>query len=261
MNKEKLLLHLNFEEEDQKEELRKLIDLCDQSSRQHVVKVSGFLSPIFRAFIPSIMSHYQDLSYEMDGGYDDCEYFKLMVYPDYLDLSHRPIKALRVVYNPKYGDIGHRDVLGSLMGLGIQRHLIGDILVKDALIHIIVDEDMGPYICGQLERIGSTKVSCEIIDTKEVEYTKPEMKDEFYTLSSLRLDAFIASVHNMSRNKALQLIKSDKVKVNYLITSNPSLPLKEKDMISLRGKGRVIFTEFLGTSKKDRIKIAIKKYV
>jgi len=261
MNKVNLLSHLNLKDEEHIQTLKKIIDLCIQCEKSHKVLCSQFLAPIYKVYITDLLRQFRDLDYIISGGYEGAEYFKLMIFPDYLQTEFSGIKVLKLTYNPSYGSVGHRDVLGALMGLGIKRHLIGDILVEDACVQILVDEDMSYYIAAQLNKVGKVNVSTELVDLDEIVYKEASFEYINYTVSSMRLDAIISSAFNISRTKASQEIKSEKVKLNHLLESSTSKLLQEKDLIAVRGRGRIIVDSILGLSKKERLKIIIKKYI
>ena len=158
------------------------------------------------------------------------------------------------------GDLNHRDFLGSLMNLGIERYLLGDILVKDNRAYVFVKEAMADFICDNLTIIRHTSVTAKPCSSYDFDYT-PSFKEEKGSVASERLDAVISFAFNMSRNDAVLLISSGKVFINARETVSKSHTLKNGDIVSVRGKGRFIFDEILSTTKKGRFFIKIRKYV
>lgn len=173
-----------------------------------------------------------------------------------------PTSIIRVKpLNRKFADeLSHRDFLGALMNLGIERHLLGDILVKDNTAYIFVMEKMADYICNNLFRIKHTSVSCEICEEYDFDY-EPAFKEEKGSVASERIDGIIAFAFNMSRNEAVNYISAGKVFVNAREILSKSHTLKYGDIVSVRGKGRFIFDEVVATTKKGRFFIKIRKYV
>lgn len=162
--------------------------------------------------------------------------------------------------NMKFSDeLTHRDFLGSLMNLGIERHLMGDILVRDNKAYIFVLEKMAPFICENLTKIKHTTISASILSTYDFDYT-PSYLGEKGSVASERVDAVIAFAFKMSRNDAALLISAGKVFINSREISNKSYVLKYGDIVSVRGKGRFIFDEIVSTTKKGRYFIKIRKY-
>jgi len=240
--------------------VRQLQDLFHGADKSHKVVYSHFLPPIYKHLIPEIMSDFRDLAYKMSGGYDQAESFMVMVYPDYLEPEFQGFAVCELTYNSKYGEIGHRDVLGALMGLGIKRHLIGDILVDQGLVQVFMEAAMADYICSQIHKIGRVSVEISLKDPSQIEYSGPETQEVSMTVASLRLDALIAGVYQVSRAKACQDIQADRVKINHLPVNNSSKLVQEGDLLSVRGRGRAILKTIGSKTKKDRYKIIIEKY-
>lgn len=167
------------------------------------------------------------------------------------------IKPLNMKFSD---DLSHRDFLGALMNLGIERHLLGDILVKDNKAYVFVISKMAPFICENLTRIRHTSVSAVVCEQCDFDYT-PSFREEKGSVASERIDAIIAFAFNMSRNEAALLISAGKVFVNAGEIISKSHMLKYGDIVSVRGKGRFIFDEVVATTKKGRYFIKIRKYV
>lgn len=173
-----------------------------------------------------------------------------------------PIVTLKIQPKlKKFSDeLTHRDFLGSLMNLGIERKFLGDIIVKDNCAYVFIIEKFKDYILENLSKVKHTVI------TIEVAQKIPE--GELFTtetisipVSSLRLDCLIAGVYNLSRSQVTELFLAKKVFVNGRLIENISHLPKEKDVISLRGFGRFIFSSTGGTSKKGRIYVNLDKFV
>lgn len=183
--------------------------------------------------------------------------------------AERKIPAVNAEYSPvptdiihiegiSGDDVSHRDVLGSLMNLGIKRQKIGDILTIDN-VFVEVKSEITPYIISNLGKIRNRNVNPVVYDGK---LTKTFRFEEcFYTVSSLRADCVLGAVLKMSRETAKNTILSGKLLVNSLPMEKPDEILKENDILSVRGSGKFIFSEASGLTKKDRVKIVIKKYI
>lgn len=152
----------------------------------------------------------------------------------------------------------HRDILGSLMSLGIKRCKIGDIVIKERAYFEIKNE-ITPYILSNLLKIKNKNVK-PYIYKGEIEKTY-NFSELFLTVSSLRADCIIGSIAKLSRENAKEYILSGNLSINSKIMDNPSKQISEGDILSLKGYGKYIFPEILGNTKKDRLKILIKKYI
>ena len=172
-----------------------------------------------------------------------------------------PITILKVSpLNAKFADaLTHRDFLGALMNLGIERDQIGDIAVRDNEAYIFATDKMADYICEKLDKVKHTNVKCEITDNiPDGELYRCE--NEEIIVSSVRIDCVIAGVFKLSRNEAQNLIESEKVFVNSRAVISVSKELCENDVVSVRGYGKFVFSGEKSRTKKGRIVIAAGVY-
>lgn len=162
---------------------------------------------------------------------------------------------------PKFAEkLGHRDVLGALMNLGIERDVIGDIWLKEKECYFFCLSGMKEYICDNLIKIRHTNVTCEEIETLPEEF-QPTLKSEEYIIASERCDALIAKIYNLSRSKCIPLFQEKKVFVNSRQYENNSGTLKAGDVVSVRGYGKFIYQGVIRETKKGRLTVGIEKYV
>ena len=154
--------------------------------------------------------------------------------------------------------VTHRDILGTLMSLGIKRCKIGDIVINKRAYFEIKNE-ITPYILSNLLKIKNKNVK-PYIYKGEIEKTY-NFSELFLTVSSQRADCIIGSIAKLSRENAKEYILCGNLSVNSKLMDNPSKPISEGDVISLKGYGKYIFSEISGNTKKDRLKILIKKYI
>lgn len=162
---------------------------------------------------------------------------------------------------PKYAEkTGHRDILGALMNLGIERDVIGDIWLKDKESYFFCLEGMKDYICDNLTKIRHTNVICEQIPELPEEF-KPELREEQYIIASERCDALVAKIYNLSRGKCIPLFREKKVFVNSRQYENNSGVLKNGDVVSVRGYGKFIYRGVIRETKKGRLTVSVEKYV
>ncbi|MGL5977932.1 MAG: RNA-binding protein [Erysipelotrichaceae bacterium] len=169
-----------------------------------------------------------------------------------------PICLLKAKYNNKFRKIEHRDVLGALMNLGIERDQFGDIYVEEATLYVYVLESIAPYVMQQLIQIGKSKVTFEVSqDDVRPSY---DLEESQKIVTSLRLDVIVAALTNLSRDKAQSLIRSGLVKLAYSTIEDVSKLCHNGNDISIRGYGRFIFYEVVKTTKKDNMVIRVAKY-
>ncbi|HBF66150.1 MAG TPA: RNA-binding protein [Clostridium sp.] len=199
------------------------------------------------------------------GGVEDAE--RLMLGFSFGEgiLSHEifPITVIKIApKSKKFGqkDLSHRDYLGSILGLGIERGKIGDILVSEDGGICFAEAEMAEYIQTNLDKVSKTPVTVTKIDKAEVLSPK-RTEIRRITVASMRLDAILADALHLSRGKAQTFITGEKVNVNWSAVTNTSYILKTGDMVSARGFGRFRVGEVGGRTKKDRIGLELEVYV
>ncbi len=170
-----------------------------------------------------------------------------------------PFSLLRISKD-RFSSLTHRDYLGSLMGLGIKRETVGDIVIGEDYTFIFALKSISRYICENLTKVGRGTVSCEICPLSDFIYDEGETETVFCSVASPRLDSIVSSAFNLSRTNSSLAVKSGLVFINSRQILKNDYILKEKDKIVLRGKGKVILDEVIGESKKGRIHINIKKF-
>lgn len=161
----------------------------------------------------------------------------------------------------KFADkLTHRDFLGALLNLGIERSTLGDIIISDNTGYVFALENMAEFIKNELSRVKRTDIKAEIIDTlPDVELYRTEEKR--IQLSSERLDAAIAKVYSLSRDDAQSLFKKRLVYVDGKLCESVSYTPKENDKISVRGYGRFIYRGFDSLSRKGKLNAIVEVYV
>lgn len=164
------------------------------------------------------------------------------------------------VKKDKFCTLTHRDYLGSIIGLGISREMVGDIIVSDDGCYIFALKTISAYICENLTRVGRGTVACNVTDIENMEISQEKITETVYSVSSLRIDNFISAVFNLSRKTACECIQKGVVFVNSANISKKDFTLKPGDKVVFRGKGKAVFCDTAGNSKRGRIRIIVQKY-
>lgn len=223
------------------------------------VRFSHFVNPhelaVFRA-------HYRlgpDVSFMAWGGSEDAERVILGFFPDFLtpDTQDFPITPLKI---SNVGGLNHRDVLGSVLGLGIKREMVGDIYFDKDTAAIMCENTAKDYILYNLKTVGRKNVEVTEIDAANFTL-KHNFKISTVIVASLRLDAVVAAVAPMSRQEASRVISQDLVNVNFALANSPDKKLSEGDVISVRHHGRFVIESIAGETRKGRTVLEIKKYI
>ena len=195
------------------------------------------------------------------GGYEGAGRKILMFLPDWAQAEdfYDCITAVKITATDKKV-YDHRDYLGSLMGLGLKREVIGDIAVTDGAAIMFCQSDIAPYIKENLTQVARSTVNCEILDElqEDIKQNYLEIKG---TVASPRLDCVLSFIKNAGRSKAAEMIRAGLVKVNAKEVQDTSKMLKSGDVISIRGSGKFIFDGEDGISRKGRSIIKLRKLV
>ncbi len=202
------------------------------------------------------------------GGYEGAERACLLLLPDWMDEetavegSADPVAVIRAHFKADL-DGGkkpvHRDFLGALIALGIERDAVGDILPGEDACDIAVLREVLPYLLGSLNRAGRFALKTEAVErARPVEQEFRLIKD---TLASLRLDSVAAAGFSLSREKASQAISGGRVALNGAECLKPDKSLTEGDKISMRGLGKLELSAVKGQSRKGRIIVEIKRFI
>ncbi len=262
MNKQTLLQGITQPEE--RLLFAKVLDQAALSCKRHCAVFTDFLDMAKSGKFLEKLQHTPDLQVIAFGGMEDAERRMLGFAPDYMTLTKEdfPICVLSITKHPKFGqsDLSHRDYLGSILGLGIDRGKIGDIMVGATETICWVQEDIADYIVYQLKKVSHTPVQVKRTVLADITVEK-KVEVRRLTVPSLRLDAVAGAALHLSRGKIQALIAAEKASVNWSVATNASCCIKEGDMISVRGYGRFRILAIGGRSKKDRIGLEVGVYI
>ncbi len=245
--------------------IAKVLDQADLSLKRHEMRFTFFLSPghVFK-FKDILFSMKNELNIMVFGGCEDAERQMVGFCPDYMEVTEKdfPIAAVEIESDKRFsGSLSHRDYLGSVLGLGIDRDRTGDIIIEGNRAVLIAERDIADYVCANLFKVGRTPVKCRGLDLENLGLGQKNIKEVFSTVPSLRLDCIVGSAFGVSRGTAKELIEAEKVQLNWETTKSPSKEVLEGDTISARGYGRAKVIEVKARTKKDRIGILIGRYV
>ncbi len=246
----------------EREFVKGLFDMAERADRQN----RPFFTDFYKIeFLKDVVTKYlrKDLSYTYFGGYSEAERQMLCISPyEGITESEFDLKLLRITVNTGPSVMpGHRDFLGSIMGLGINRQLFGDIIVTDYGADIIVQNQIAEYIMLELKSIGRyKKINTEVLDIADIVPPTINLKEIRGNVSSLRMDSVLSVMFGISRSEATKLINKGLATCNDRIVK-ASDEIEENNIIVLRGYGKARFIEASGRTKKDRINIVVQKYV
>lgn len=246
---------------DQNEEkilLRKAEDMLRRAEKSYKVIYSHFLNPAEQTVLAGEDAFYGVLSFY--GGYPDAERrLACFLTSEFADDDGLPIILFEAKITDPEAEISHRDVLGTLMGLGIKREMIGDIMVQDTKAFFFCHQSVAEYLEINMKKIGRYRI--ELKQTNVETLPAPKMETITVNVSSMRLDSLCGECFGLSRTKAGELIEKGLVTVNWLVCDNKSREIKPEDKIAVRGKGKICIIGVTGTSKKGRLFVDVAKYI
>lgn len=223
-------------------------------------EVTDFLDPAGRKLAEDVYSYIEGLRVMAFGGHRRLERVRLVVLPHYyLEETVQPPVAALEVKGRFAGEATHRDFLGALMSLGIKREKIGDIIVTDEGCHVVVAPEVAETVKRDLTRVADKPVQVEEIDLERLAVPPERIKEVRSTVASLRLDAVAGLGFGESRTHMQREIKAGKVKVNWRPVTSPDREVVAGDVISIRGRGRVVVDSLTGVSKKGRTGVVLKR--
>lgn len=244
---------------------KRLIELSRTAFQRGIVMYSDFLNLNEQNILHSIPKNELYCPYECYGGYELAERQMAAFLPDALCCGKNyPITVLEVrpLHSKFTENLTHRDYLGAMMNLGIERRIIGDIAV-DSSGHsavIFVQNKAADFVMENLTRIRHTSVMA-VPAQEDMDNYQPKTAVCTGTVASLRLDAVLAIAFPMSRSKLTSFISEGRVFINGRLTTANSSSLRENDVISVRGLGKFRFVSLGSQSKKGRYFIEVEKFV
>lgn len=243
--------------------LKRIRELANLSYQRDIVTFSDFLNLNEQNMVSSLKQQFPQVVMETFGGYDNAERQMIAFHPDALAFTWEyPIDCLKI--EPKAikfsENLSHRDYMGALLNLGVDRSVIGDIIVQEKAAWFFCQSKMTEFFLENLCRVRHTNILITKVNDPE-EFPHPNLESINGTCASVRLDSLIALAFKASRSSMVSYIESGQVFVNgKLITSNGYEP-KEGDIVSVRGKGRFIFDGVSHQTKKGRCGVHILLYV
>ncbi len=242
---------------------KRISELAEKAYQNNMYTFSSFLG------ISELSDYYgmaRELSFipaEVFGGYEGAERGMIRFGSEEM-FGYReefPIVCLKVrpLMQKFADDLGHRDFLGALMNLGIERSTLGDIILKDNVGYLFCTETIAPFIIENLTKVKHTTVLCE--ETGEIPVMgKEELAEVKIQIPSERIDSVVAKVYHFSRSESVEYFRQKKIFVNGRLCENNSYFLKPQDVVTVRGQGKFIFRETAGLSKKGKINAIVSVY-
>lgn len=255
---------------------KRLLELADKSYSRGIYTYTPFLSLSQQQVFHAIKTELSYAGYGMEGGASACER-KIIRFgsPENLGYDEEyPIAVIQIrPVLPKFADkLTHRDFLGAVMNLGIERSTIGDIFIQeqegsreqsssqrsdDGQSGILFcQQSIVPYLLENLRQIKHTNIKCQVV-SGEIAIQSAEPEKITVTVSSARIDSIIAKLYHISRSQSLALFRAGRIFVNGITMENNSYQLKKDDAVTVRGYGKFLYYGQSGETKKGKEKVSI----
>ncbi len=246
--------------------LGRVLDRLTEARNRSIPAHTQFLSPAEQASTADLLAACGHPRHLMFGGYPDAERAVCLFLPDWqedeaaLEDPEGPVAAIRAEWSGGV-ELSHRDLLGSLMGLGITREMLGDILVGEGSAQVLLLRSALPILLSQWDSVGRCKLKLREIPLSQLEAAPPQIKTIRDTVATLRLDAVAACGFSTSRSKAAELISAGRMSLNHRECTKSDRMVAQGDVLSCRGLGKCVVKEVLGQSRKGRVMLVMERYI
>lgn len=246
---------------EEKETIIKLNSRFEIAERDYYPVLLDFLDPREQSIVNSLSGYYPDVKIEFYGGGAPRERMRAMLIPEMLEVSKDDfeVMVLELDYPEKFVNLEHRNILGAIMSVGLDRNLIGDIVIGDSIQFAIAK----PYFHifeTELTTIKNAPVILSEVPHAEFMDNVDDGVSETILISSFRLDTVTSDLLKEGRTKSKNRIEKGKVKVNHTVIQNPSFILETGDVVSVRHFGRYKIDEMLHETKKGKYRVKAKVY-
>lgn len=241
--------------------LRRLRDLADISAAKYISRFTLFLTERQQRLAEEFIRQIRINKAVLFGGYGEavrkqCGFFPVSEDPEE---EQFPLIGITAKY-PSHTPLSHRDFLGSLMGLGIKRESIGDILPGEGFCTLFLAESIAEYVLQELIKVGNTGVSCsQGFDPARI--PMPSFRDIAGTVGSARLDSLVKLLTNLAREKSANLIRGGLVRRNDGPAESVSMAFEPGDTVTIRGYGKFIVDSVGGPTRKGRLPVRARQYL
>ena len=258
-----------MERQEDKMCLAQVHDKIENSKKRSKIESTDFLDMYQLSLVRSYLKKNNIINYTLYGGYEEAERKILIAYPENEDeivikkQSEELVKIVRVkLPDEEKGKYSHRNYLGGIIKLGLKREKVGDIVVSPEGADIIVVKEFAKILANELPSLTRFQNSnITIHNINELQKQEIRVEDVKIIVPSLRLDTVVSDLARTSRNKAVQIIKQERVFINGQNEIKVSKQLKLEDILTIRGKGRFVIKEIVGTTRSGRQIVRVEKYV
>lgn len=236
-----------------------VLDWVGQVENYYAPYLTPFLNPREFFIVQSIVGQYDDVELSTFGGHDDAEQLRVFIHPPYYEPKDEDfeITLIEINYPTKFAELSHGQIMGTILGSGIVRDTLGDIITDGERWQVFIDSNMENFLFMHLDRVGRTNVQLEKLPLEEAIESSDKWENEEIIVSSLRIDVVLARALSISRNRAKTMLNEGRIKLNWVEMERVDIEVEEHDLISIRGYGRIQVRETKGLTRKDNLILEI----
>ncbi|MED6187848.1 hypothetical protein PIB30_080372 [Stylosanthes scabra] len=243
-------------------EVKHILEMARRASLRREILHTDFLTPPVLKESMKVLEKLADVKAVAQGGYPQAERCRISVgHPEELTSDPDIISALSVSGNFRFESCSHGDFLGSILGTGITREKVGDIILQgEQGAQILVVPDLVEFLISSLDKVSNVPVSCSKIPLISLDY-EPPRTTTFKTIeASLRVDALVSAGFKISRSKLVDMISNGDVRINWTPVTTKGTTLKSGDIVSVSGRGRLKIGE-INSTKKGKFAVELIRYL
>jgi RNA-binding protein YlmH len=265
---EKSKLFEKYKKEEDRLLISKLLDKIAFVDKTNKIQYTDFLTPVELQILKDVLNIQGIKQYIVFGGIENAQRNMIIIYPNKLESLFETgnfdynslCSCIRIINNQEKYD--HKVYLGGLIKLGIKREKIGDIITFENGADIVVDNEIAKFLISnitELTRFQKSKVN--IIGLNEITNKEQEYKDLKIIVSSLRLDNIVSELAKTSRAKSLDILKQERVFINYKNETKPTKLVQTGDIITIRGKGKFLIDNVECQTRSGRVVVLVRMYI
>lgn len=245
--------------EDEQAFIDQVLDWVGQVEDYYTPYLTPFLNPREHFIVQSIVGQYDDVELSTYGGHEEAEQLRAFIHPAYYEPTEDDyeITLIEVNYPTKFAELSHGQIMGTILGAGIVRETLGDIMTDGERWQFFIDSNMENFLFMHVDRVGRTNVQLEKFPLEEAILSLDKWEKDEIVVASLRIDVVLARALNISRNRAKTLINESRIKLNWVEIERVDLDVEEYDIVSIRGFGRIQIRQKKGTTRKDNLILEI----
>lgn len=249
----------------------KLLDKIEFVAKRNSVEYTDFLDIRQSKMLEKVMKELKLNNYLLYGGYSEAERNVLVIFPNKLEDVFKQgqfdynsiVEVIRIkLPNELKGMYSHRDYLGAVIKIGMKREKVGDIITNNNGADLIVLKESAKYILEGLKGLTRfSKSDFEEVKIEELNIAEPKIQRLEIIIPSMRIDSIVSEAIRISRSKASDMIKEERVFINNELITKGAKEAKEGDKVTVRGKGRFKVGNVINTSKKGNLVLEIEKSI